>query len=39
MSEREALNSIKNAASKDAIAKLPVVEIEEKHCKDFAAPI
>ena len=39
MSEREALNSVKNAASKEAVAKLPVVEIEEKHCKGYAEPI
>ena len=39
MSERDAMNSVKNAASKDAIAKLPLIEIEEKHCKGFAEPI
>ena len=28
------INSDKNKASKAAVAKLPCVEIEEKHCKD-----
>jgi len=35
ISEQEAeRNRIKNKASKTAINKLPVIKIEEKHCKN-----
>ena len=39
MSEREAMNSTKNKACPKAVLKLPIVEIEEKHCKIIEQPI
>ena len=35
ISEREAMNSTKNKACQKAVSKLPIVEIEEKHCKNI----